>query len=93
MTIKALEVSGRAFNTEDITIQKILTIPEYIDKFHLSYDEKYLAYYSQEESQLIVKELATENIIWQGSPISPALALIPKPVKSYLPLLMKIFMA
>ena len=42
MTIKALEVSGRAFNTKDITIQKILTIPEYIDKFQLSYDEIFL---------------------------------------------------
>ncbi len=79
MTIKALEVSGRAFNTEDITIQKILTIPEYIDKFQLSYDGKYFAYYSQEEGQLIAKEVATENIIWQKKlSISPAFSFNPQ---------------
>lgn len=79
MTIKALEVSGRDYNTEKIIIKEILKIPEYIDKFHLSYDEKYLAYYSQEESQLIVKELATENIIWQKEvPISPAFSFNPQ---------------
>ena len=65
LTIKDLEVSGSALSSKEIVLQETLKVEESIDKFQLSYDGKYFAYYSQEKGKLMVKDVATDNILWQ----------------------------
>lgn len=65
ITIKNLEISGESINAEEIAAQEIFKIDEWIDKFQISYDGKYFAYYSNQEGKLIIKVISSGKIIWQ----------------------------